>query len=32
MTRDPADDLLHPAPPDGNPSGPRVLNWVRRSE
>jgi RimJ/RimL family protein N-acetyltransferase len=32
MTRDPADDLLRPALPEGHPSGPLVLNRVRRSE
>ena len=32
MTRDPADDFLHPALPEGHPLGPHVLNRVRRSE
>jgi ribosomal-protein-alanine N-acetyltransferase len=32
MTRDPADDLLHPALREGHPSEPHVLNRVRRSE
>ena len=32
MTRDPADDLLRPALPEGHPSGPHVRNRVRTSE
>jgi hypothetical protein len=32
MTRDPADDLLHPALPEGHPLRPHVLNRVRRGE
>ena len=32
MTRDPADDFLHPNLPDGHPLRPHVLYRIRRAD